>query len=387
MGKLSAARVKSITKQGLHGDGGTLYLAVAKGGSKSWVQRVTIDGRRRDIGLGGYPYVGLAAARHKAMGNRMAIAAGRNPIAEKRRSSIPTFAVAARRTHAMLKPRWRNDKHAESWMQTLERHAFPALGGLTVDRIDRADVLAVLTPIWGTRPETARRVRQRIRAVLQWAWAHGFITENVAGEAIEGALPAMPAVKAHLRALPYRDVAAALDTVAASRASLSAKSCLRFVVLTACRSGEARLAKWDEIHCEALRWRIPASRMKTGIEHRIPLSDAALTVLERVRSLRDESDLIFPSPARPRRPMSDMTLTKVLRDAGLADRATVHGFRSSFRDWAAEQTDAPHAVMELSLAHTVETAVEQAYARSDLLARRRKLMQHWADFLSTDATR
>ena len=382
MGKLSAARVKSITKRGLHGDGGTLYLAVAKGGSKSWVQRVTIDGRRRDIGLGGYPYVGLAAARHKAMENRMAIAAGHNPIAEKRQSSIPSFAVAARQTHAMLKPRWRNDKHADSWMQTLERHAFPALGGLSVDRIERADVLAVLTPIWGTRPDTARRVRQRIRAVLSWAWAHGFIAENVAGEAIEGALPAMPAVKAHLRALPYRDVGAALDTVEASRASLSAKACLRFVVLTACRSGEARLAKWDEIHFETREWRIPGSRMKAGIEHRVPLSDAALAVLERARSLRDESDLIFPSPARPRSPMSDMTLTKVLRNTGLADRATVHGFRSSFRDWAAEQTDTPHAAMELSLAHTVGTAVEQAYARSDLLARRRKLMQQWAVFLS-----
>jgi len=384
VGKLTAAKVKSITRRGLHGDGGTLYLAVAPRGSKSWVQRVTIDGKRRDIGLGGYPYVGLAAARQKAMENRTAIAAGRDPISEKRRSSIPSFAVAARRTHAMLKPRWRNDKHADSWMQTLERHALPALGGLSVDRIERADVLAVLTPIWGTRPETARRVRQRIRAVLSWSWAHGYVADNVAGEAIDGALPAMPAVKAHLRALPYRDVAAALDTVEASRASLSARACLRFVVMTACRSGEARLAKGDEIHREAREWRIPASRMKAGIEHRVPLSDAALTVLEQVRSLREESGLIFPSPSRPRRPMSDMTLTKVLRDTGLADRATVHGFRSSFRTWASEQTDAPHAVMELSLAHTVGTAVEQAYARSDLLARRRKLMQQWADFLSAD---
>ena len=384
MGKLTAAKVKSITKRGLHGDGGTLYLAVAKGGSKSWLQRVTIDGKRHDIGLGGYPYVGLAAARQKALDNRTAIAAGRDPLAEKRRHVIPTFSVAARRTHAMLKPRWRNAKHADSWMQTLERHAFPILGDLSVDRIERADVLAVLTPIWGTRPETARRVRQRIRAILRWAWAHGFVTENVAGEAIDGALPAMPAVKTHLRALPYWDVAAALDTVEASRASLSAKACLRFVVLTACRSGEARLAKWDEVNYEAREWRIPGSRMKAGVDHRVPLSDAALAVLDGARSLRDESDLIFPSPARSRRPMSDMTLTKVLRGTGLADRATVHGLRSSFRTWASEKTDAPHAVMELSLAHTVGTAVEQAYARSDLLARRRNLMQQWADFLSAD---
>ena len=354
---------------------------MAKGGSKSWIQRVTIADRRHDIGLGGYPYVGLPAARQKAMDNRTAIAAGRSPLAEKRRSSISSFAAAARRTHEMLKPRWRNAKHAASWMQTLERHAFPVLAGLSVDRIDRADVLAVLTPIWGTRPETARRVRQRIRAVLSWAWAHGFLAADVAGEAIDGALPAMPAVKTHLRALPYQDVAAALDTVKASRASLSAKTCLRFVVLTACRSGEARLAKWDEIHYERREWRIPGSRMKAGIEHRVPLSDAALAVLERARAIHDESDQMFPSPARPR-PMSDMARTKVLRDTGLAGRATVHGFRSSFRTWASEQTDAPHAVMDLSLAHTVGTAVEQAYARSDLLARRQKLMQQWADFLS-----
>ena len=197
MGKLTAERVKSIRKRGLHGDGGTLYLAVVKGGSKSWVQRVTIDGKRRDIGLGGFPYVGPAAARRKAMENRMAIAAGRNPIAEKRRSSIPSFAVAARRTHAMLKPRWRNEKHADSWMQTLERHAFP-----TLDRIERADVLAVLIPIWGTRPETARRVRQRIRAVLSWAWAHGFITENVAGEAMNVEDSDVKAIEQSLKEAP-----------------------------------------------------------------------------------------------------------------------------------------------------------------------------------------
>ena len=267
-------------------------------------------------------------------------------------------------------------------MQTLERHPFPALGDLSVNRIERTDVLAVLTPIWGIRPETARHVRQRIRAVLQRALAHGFVTENVAGEAIEGALPALPAVKAHLRALPYRDVAAALDTVEASRASLSAKACLRFVVLTACRSGEAPLAKWDEIRCEPREWLIPASRLKVGVEHRVPLSDAALTMLERVRSLRNESDLIYSSPARARRAMSDMTLTMVLRNPGLAYRAIVHGFRSSFRTWASEQADATHAVMELSLAHTVGSAVEQAYARSALLARRRKSMQQWSISLS-----
>lgn len=381
MGKLTAAAVKAASKPGRLTDGGTLYLNIAKGGTKSWIQRIAIDGRRHDIGLGGWPVVSLALARRLAAQNRTAVAEGRDPLAEKRRAAVPTFSQAARKTCEALKPRWRNRKHAVSWMQTLERHAFPVLGGVSVNRIGRADVLAVLTPIWGTRPETARRVRQRIRATLRWCWAHGYVEQNAAGEAIDGALPAMPAVKAHLRALPYRDVSAALDTVEASGASMAAKLCLRFLVLTAARSGEVRGAIWSEIHSEDCEWRIPGSRMKGGAEHRVPLSRPALAVLEQARALRDGSDLVFPSPARIGRPLSDMTLTKVLRDTGLASRATVHGFRSSFRDWAAECTDAPHAVMEISLAHVVGNSVEQAYARSDLLAKRRRLMDQWAAFV------
>ena len=382
MGRLTAARVKSITKPGRYGDGGTLFLVVAPRGSKSWVQRITIDGRRRDIGLGGYPFVGLAAARQKAVDNRAAIMAGRDPLAEKRRSSMPTFRQAARRTCDALSPGWRNRKHTVGWMQSLERHAFPVIGDVSVDRIAREDVLRVLTPIWSSRPETARRVRQRIRATLRWAWAHGYVDGNVAGEGIEGALPKMPAVKQHFRALPYREVAAALGTVNRSRASVAAKLCLRLLVLTATRSGEARGARWDEIDLEAAEWRIPAERMKAHNAHRIPLSRPALAVLEQARLLDDGSGLVFPSSVRRGRPLSDMTLTKLLRTQGIAERATVHGFRSSFRDWASECTDTPHAVMELSLAHRVGSNVEQAYARSDLLAKRRVLMEQWGAFVA-----
>ena len=211
--------------------------------------------------------------------------------------------------------------------------------------------------------------------------AHGYVEHNVAGEAIDGALPPMPRLKGHLRALPYQEVAAALATVDASGANLASKLCLRFLILTAARSGEARGAAWHEIHEETREWRIPGSRIKSGVEHRVPLSHAAVDVLERARPLRDKSGLIFPSSVKPGHPMSDMTLTQVLRKTGLAHRATVHGFRSAFRDWAAECTSAPHAVMELSLAHTVGSSVEQAYARSDLIEKRRVLMQTWADFL------
>ena len=383
MGKLTAAAVKATSKPGRLGDGGTLYLNIARGGTKSWVQRITIDGRRHDIGLGGWPVVSLASARRRAAENRSVVADGRNPLAEKRRSMVPTFRQAATQTLEVLKPRWRNLKHSVSWMQTLERHAMRRLGHMPVDRIGREDVLAVLTPIWATVPETARRVRQRIRATLRWCWAHGYVEQNVAGEAIDGALPKMPAIKSHFRALPYRDISSALKTVEASKASWAAKLCLRFLILTAARSGEARGAKWDEIDFEAKEWRIVGERMKAGTAHRVPLSGPAMAVLERARDLDDGSGLIFPSSLRKGKEMSDMTLTKVLRSTGLADRATVHGFRSSFRDWAAECTNAPHAVMELALAHAVGDSVEQAYARSDLLEKRRRLMDQWSAYLTS----
>ena len=382
MGKLTVAKLKSLSRPGLHGDGGTLYLHVSPHGSKSWIQRLTIDGKRHDLGLGGFPLVGLAEAREKAFDNRRAVAQGRNPLAEKRRAGMPTFRDAAQRTFEANRPRWRSEKVAKNWMQQLERHAFPRLGGMRVDRIGREDVLAVLTPIWTAKPEIARKLRQRIRTTLQWCQAHGYVEHNMAGEAISGALPAMPSVKTHFRALPYAEVPDALTALEASEASLPAKLCFRFLVLTAARSGEARGAAWSEIDERIREWRIPAGRMKAGIEHRVPLSDAALAVLERARPLRDSSDLVFPSVVKRGRPMSDMTLAKMLRSTGLADRATVHGFRSSFRDWASECMDAPHAVMELALAHTVGSAVEQAYARSTLIERRRALMQQWADFVT-----
>ena len=384
MFNLTAAKIRTITKTGLHGDGRGLYLRVAPGGSRGWIQRISIDGRRRDIGLGGYPTVSLAKARLHADANRTAVAEGRDPLAEKRRAHTPAFREAALRVHEANLPRWRNGKHTTGWLQSLERHAFPVIGDMAVDRIDRSDMLRVLAPIWGSKPETARRVRQRIRAILRWCLAHGFVEHNVAGDMIDGALPPMPRVKAHFRALPYQEVPPALEVVAASKASLAAKACFRFLVLTAARSGEARGATWSEIDIERREWRISAERMKGAVEHRVPLSDAALGVLEQTHPLRDDSDLIFPSPSKPGRPLSDMTLTKSLRAVGLGDRTTVHGFRSSFRDWAAECTDAPHAVMELSLAHAVGNAVENAYARSPLLEKRRALMEQWAAYLEGD---
>ncbi len=379
---LSATRVRALREPGRHSDGGGLHLYIGKTGSKSWVLRITVDGRRRDIGLGAFPSVTLAQAREKTTGIRATVAEGRDPLAEKRAPAMPTFREAAHAVHEANRPRWRNASHIASWMQTLERHAMPTLGNTLLDRIDRGDVLSVLTPIWTTRPETARRVRQRMRTVFRWAMAHGFVETNPAGEAIEGALPPMPKVKAHLRALPYQEVGASLETVGSSQASIAAKLCLRFLVLTAARSGEARGATWNEVDIQGRVWRIPGQRMKVGMEHRVPLSRQALDVLREASALRDESNLVFPSVLKPASPMSDMTLTKVLRSLGLAERATVHGFRSSFKNWTLEQTDTPWAVSEAALAHTLGNSTEQAYARSDLFERRRALMQLWADYLT-----
>ncbi len=379
---LSATRAKAIKDPGRYSDGGGLHLYIGRAGRKSWVQRITIDGRRRDIGLGAFPTVSLAQAREKAADNRAAIAAGRNPLAKKRSPAMPTFREAARSVHEANIPRWRNGRHSAGWIQTLERHAMPALGNTPLGRIDGGAVLQVLNPIWTTRPETARRVRQRMRTVFRWAMAHGYMETNPAGEAIDGALPRMPRVKAHFRALPYQEVGAALETVASSQASMSAKLCLRFLALTATRSGEARGATWDEIDLQGREWRLPPQRMKAGMEHRVPLSRQALDLLREASALRDEGGLVFPSPRKPGSAMSDMTLTKVLRAVGLAERATVHGFRSSFKNWTLEQTDAPWAVSEAALAHLLGNATEQAYARSDLFERRRALMQLWADYLT-----
>ena len=378
--RLTVARIRALSVPGKYYAGPTLYLHVGPTGAKSWIQRLTIDGRRRDIGLGAFSLVSLAEAREIAFDNRRLARRGENPMAARARANVPSFEEAALRTLDANKAKWRNAKTATTWLSRLEMYAFPVIGTLRVDSITTVDVLRVLSPMWTAKPEVARKTRQYLRATFAWCQAHGYLESNPAGEAIDGALPRMPAVARHFRAMPYGEVPAALGTVDASGASIAAKAAFRFLVLTAARSGEVRQAKWSEIDLEAREWRVPAERMKQGVAHRVPISDQAVAVLERVMPLRDASGLVFPSPMRGGRPLSDMSLTKLLRDIGLADRATVHGMRSAFRDWAGEQTRTEHAVMEAALAHSVGNAVERSYARSDLFDKRRVLMQRWADF-------
>ena len=316
----------------------------------------------------------LSEARDAAYENRKVARRGGDPSA--RMSRVPSFRRAAKHTHEANRARL-SESSSSAWLAVLERFAFPVLGDRRVDRIDQGDVLRALTPIWTSKPPTARKLRTAIRSVLAWCQAHKYVAHNVAGEAIDGALPAAPKVKAHHRALPYADVPAALERIAGSTASESVRACLRFVVLTGVRSGEARGATWSEIDMDAREWRVPADRMKTGAEHRVPLSREAMAVLESARALHSPAGYVFPSATRPDRPVS-YNLTRVLEAAGVS--GTVHGFRSAFRTWASEQTSYPHAVCEMALAHRVGSDVERSYARSDLFDKRRALMDQWAQF-------
>ena len=382
MGNLNVAKIRSLTAPGRYGDGETLFLHVAPGGSKSWVQRITVNGRRRDIGLGAWPLVSLADAREKAIDNRRLARSGGDPMAAKRRAAMPTFREATARTVEALAPTWRNPKHTASWSQTLEKHAFPVLAAMRVDQIERQDVLRVLKPLWNRKSETGRRVRQRIRMVLSWCQAQGFVDVNMAGEVISGALPPMRTTQRHMTALPYAEMTQVLRTIEGGIFSTNAKLCLRFTVLTATRGKEARGARWEEVDLEDRLWCIPAQRTKTFTEHRQPLSRAALAVLERARTIADGSGLVFPSSQTRGGPFSNVAMMLVVKRNGLGGRMTMHGCRATFRTWASECTDAHHAVMEMSLGHAVGSSVERVYARSDLLDKRRALMEQWGSYVA-----
>ena len=379
---LTAAFVRTIGKPGKYGDQHGLVLRVMPSGSKQWVWRGTVRGRRVDLGLGGWPYVSLAEARQLAFDHRKLSRAGGDPLALKRRPDVPTFAEAVETVIAMHEPNWRDGaRSAEIWRSSLGRFAMPRLGRKRVGDIDTADVLAVLVPIWADKRETARRVRQRVGAVMKWAVAQGYRNDNPAGDAIGAALPRNGVTRKHMAALPHSKVAGAIAKIHGSAAWAGTKLALDFLVLTAARSGETRGAQWTEIDTEARTWTVPGERMKSGLMHRVPLSARALETLRKARQLRDGSGLIFPSVTG--RALSDATLSKLCRENNVG--CVPHGFRSSFRDWAAECSDTPREVCELALAHVNSDRVEAAYRRSDLFDKRRELMEAWADYLGVSA--
>ncbi len=379
--KLTAAFVRSVREPGLYWDEHGLVLRVKPSGYKQWIQRLFIHGKRRELGLGPLRLVTLAEARDAAVANRKVARAGGDPRT-KRRSSVPTFEQAAAKVFAMHRANW-TERHAGQWIATLRTYAYPGIGGKRVDRIRSADVMGVLMPIWNDKYQTAKRVRQRISTVMRWAIAQGYRVDNPAGDAIGAALPKPPRIQKHYKALPYDQVAGAVATVRRSDARLSIKLGIEFLVLTACRSGEVRGARWEEIDLEGGVWTIPAERMKSRREHRVPLSGRAVEVLAEAKADARRSELVFPS-ARGLT-LTSMDFSGLLKTLGIG--AVPHGFRSSFRDWAAERTDAPHAVMEAALAHAVRDKAEAAYARSDLFERRRVLMDQWAEYLANGLDR
>lgn len=387
---LTAQLVKNLSAPGEYCDGNGLYLRVNPSGSRQWVQRIVIRGKRSELGLGGYPLVSLAEARAAALENRKLAQSGGDPLAEKRRTrEIPTFEAAARSVHEMHGPTWRNEKHRKDFITSLELYAFPKIGAKRVSEITTADLLTILSPIWTVKAETARRVRQRIGTVLKWAIAQRWRDDNPA-ESVAAALPKVAKAPHHRKALPHHKVTTCIAAAQASKATEATKLALEFLILTAARSGEIRNATWDEIDLHGaatieaanqVTWVIPAERMKMKREHRVPLSSRAIEILREALPLQGVSGLIFPSLRD--KPLSDMTLSKLVKELGFD--ADVHGFRTSFRTWAQELTDFPVEVAEAALAHATGDAVVKAYARSDVFERRRVMMQAWCEYLSTQS--
>lgn len=391
--ELSAIEVKRLVEPGLYAVGGVagLHLQVTKTGARSWVIRATVGAKRRDIGLGGYPDVPLASAREKARETREKIQQGIDPIAERRalRSSLLaqqvrdiTFEKCAAEVIKKKQAESRNAKHAQQWENTLATYAYPILGKMAVADVDLAHVLKVLKPHWETKTETMTRVRQRIEAVLAWATVHGHRSgDNPArwkGN-LDAILPKPSKVAKvkHHKALPIDDIGEFMASLR-QQSGMAARA-LEFIILTATRSNEVRGATWEEIDLANAVWVIPASRMKAEKEHRVPLSKEAIALLE---SLPERSEVVFKGTNGHQ--LSENAMGNLLKRMNV--EATAHGFRSTFRDWAAERTSYPHHVCEMALAHTIKNAAEAAYRRGDLMEKRAKLMQDWARFIDTPST-
>lgn len=378
---LSATFIKTVRRPGRYGDGrgghGLSLLVkptrIEGRLSKTWSQRLRINGRETNLGLGSYPAVTLAEARRRALDNRQAIEEGRNPKANK----TPTFEQAAGKVIALHSAKWRpGSRSREIWKSSLRSYVYPTVGSKRIDLVTSGDLMACLAPIWFTKAETARRVRQRISAVMKWAVAEGHRTDDPTAT-ITAALGKNSARRQHMRSVPHSQVSEALATIRATGAWGATVYCFEFLTLCAVRSGEARLATWDEIDLDSATWTIPGHRTKIGEPHRVPLSTAALAVLVKARELSDGNDLVFPSATG--QTLSDSTMSKLCRENGV--EGTPHGMRSAFRSWAAE-IGADWAVAELCLGHRAGSDVELAYQRSDLLERRRQLMETWGQYLN-----
>ena len=386
--KLSPRKV-ATAGPGKYEDGGGLRLVVSPSEARKWVFRFTINGRRREMGLGSFPDVSLAEAREKAAKCRKLVKEGVDPIEVRRKEQVkvPTFTSCAARYIRAHRRGWKNAKHARQWVSTLKTYASPVIGNKSVDAISTEDILAILSPIWTEKTETAKRVQGRIENILDFAAAHKWRDQMNPARwrgHLDKLLPKPSRVKrsSHHPAMPYEEVPAFMAELAKSD-SVSAKA-LQFLILTATRTSEVLLAKWEEVDLENAIWTIPAERMKARREHRVPLSDAALAILKSLPRIEGNPH-VFPG-ARHGGPLSNMALLQLMRKMGYGREGkrgpyVPHGFRSSFRDWVGEVSNFPRDVAEMALAHVIENKAEAAYRRGDLFAKRRKMMQAWANFV------
>lgn len=392
--RLSAVQVAKLKEPGYYADGGNLYLQVAPGGSKSWIFRFTQDGKTREMGLGSVSTFSLAEARERAAEQRKLLADGKNPLAVKKQrvlerrlaeANIITFDQAAEKYIEAHEPSWKNAKHVAQWRTTLKVYASPVVGDLPVSQIDTALVLRILKPIWNDKTETATRLRGRIEHVLDWARVQGYRSgENPAAWRghLDKLLPAPRKVAdaGHHAALPWKEIGSFM--VELRKAPGLAALLVELIILTATRTSEALLAQWSEFDLQEKLWTIPEDRMKNGKAHTVPLSDAVLSLLMRIKAetLTRDGDYLFPG--NKGKPLSNMAGLALLKRMGRHD-ITVHGFRSTFRDWCAEATDYPNHVAEMALAHGIDDKTEAAYRRGELLEKRRALMRDWAAYCNT----
>ena len=385
---LTAKAVKALKSSGHTkriADGGGLYLFAAPSGTKSWVPRTVVKGKRCDIGLGSVDLVSLAEARDEALRLRKIARAGGDPLAERRHSrrTVPTFEVAAKEVHAAHSASFKNEKHGKQWLASLA-DVFTSFGGKRVDAIASADILAALSPQWLLRPETSRRVLQRVRVVFEWCKAQGYCSGDNPTQGVTKVLPKHRTPPVHHPALPFQQVASFVHALRHADAAESVRLAFEFTILCATRTSETLNATWDEVDLDGKTWTIPGERMKAGVAHRVPLSDRAVEILKRAQALADGGPYVFPG-RKAKKPLSNMVFLMVLRRMK-RDDVTAHGFRSSFRDWAAERTNVSRAVCEAALAHTLRDKTEAAYNRTDLFDRRRELMIAWSAFATAKPT-
>ena len=380
--KLTSLAIKKLKTPGRYSDGNNLYLKIEDTGSRRWILRLTINGKRRDMGLGSFSFINLADARELASQYNKLAKSGIDPIQErlKEKGQQITLKECTYKVHALNKPIWKTDLLARQWINSFEHHVFPIIGHLTISQIQSVDIMNVLTPIWNTKHDTAKKLKQRLRVVFKWCRAQGYFTGDNPVELAEMALPRLKLNKKHHKYLPYDQLPDLIKKLKDTPIILSNKLAIEFAILTAGRTSEILKAQWDEIDFSNKLWTIPKDRMKANKEHIVPLSDRSIAILKESQKNYPNAKYIFPSELNLEKPLSSNTMLFAIQKR-MNTNVTTHGMRTSFKVWASEVTNFQNEVSEMALSHSIPNKVEAAYRRGNLLEKRRLLMQCWVDYL------